>query len=319
MPEDPVAHFILPHQNKVYDRLIEVGGAFLAAARNSHCKIRGHTLLLGPSGTGKSHLASCVSTELKIPLISVSVGEWSLLGSNRKSSSATWSTLWKFLKENRTGSGAVIFLDEIDKVSMSSEWTTYLRLEVFMLLDGKIPNGLLDDDETIDSGELRAVGEFLREHCFILGAGAFQDLLESREKPALGFQRPDNKQDSIHLDQLSKILPRELTNRFRSEVLALPTLSAADYLSILNATEELLPEHLREIFIEVGRRSIPGAVRDQKGVRMLEEVLLESQILKRKGVVIPRAEQLELNLSETRDNFALLTRLIKEIEMMGGS
>ncbi len=33
----------------------------------------------------------------------------------------------------------MIFIDEIDKIGQPTEWETFLRLEIFQLLDGAIP------------------------------------------------------------------------------------------------------------------------------------------------------------------------------------
>ncbi len=99
-----------------------------------------------------------------------------------------------------------------------------------------------DDEDEVPSPKLvREVEEFLSRRTFIVASGAFQHLWEERNRPSLGFQIAPTEPVQTELSNLAKTLPRELTNRFRSSVLALPALQESDYKAILRVSAQKVP------------------------------------------------------------------------------
>ena len=111
---------------------------------------RTHTLICSPSGTGKSYLMQRLGHDLDSPVLHLNVSNWQPIGS--KGHNYTWDTIVEFLDKNPKG---IIALDEIDKISSDADWAGYIRLEIFSLLDGKIPNNVtIPSDETEDDSDI---------------------------------------------------------------------------------------------------------------------------------------------------------------------
>jgi len=133
------------YQQAAFQKLLSVAKACFALQRHTlPIRPRTNTLIIGPSGTGKSHLARTVATELsamelEVEFHSVSVGEWVLLGCSGRGGTPSWPVIVRFLKRNHNKSGVVLCADEIDKVSGGTTSETFLRTEIFSLLDLRIP------------------------------------------------------------------------------------------------------------------------------------------------------------------------------------
>ena len=268
---------ILNYQLTVFKRLLDVARAYFAIDQHSFpVKPRSNSLIIGPSGSGKTHIAKQVAASLEVPFLHLSVGEWMLLGGSQRGSAATWSTISSFLNKNKKAKGAVIFVDELDKVSNASSWETFLRAELFQLLDMHIPVGLSDRDSGhIEDIDIKSSQDLLANRTLIIGAGAFQSLWEDRQRPTVGFNVEKYRADKPTLNELTKLLPRELVNRFRSELLILPELCEAEYLDILLQLSQNIPQYVRDIFEQLGRERLQEAARLHQGCRFFEELMLD--------------------------------------------
>lgn len=269
------------------------------------------TLIIGASGTGKSHLARAIAKELGAAFLKLSVSDWVLLGCSQRGAETTWPMIYRFLRRNAGAEGLVIFLDEVDKISGTGTWETFLRTEVFALLDLQIPVGIResdnDDDEDDESSSKRAKSDgfnvasrTLRTKTLILAAGAFQHIWENQAKPALGFGEPCRGGDAPSLNDLAATLPRELVNRFRSDIVILPQLAAVDYEKMLAFIGDRIPPYLRSTFIRMGKDRLPHAVKYRQGCRFVEELLLD--------VIIAEREAMHTN-TEPSAGIALPTQL----------
>src|SRR5690606_14930802 len=74
---------------------------------------RTHTLLIGPSGSGKSFLARALGQKLGLPVLVINVATWVITAA--KSEPWTISTIAEWLDRLPPG-GGVLALDEIDKL-----------------------------------------------------------------------------------------------------------------------------------------------------------------------------------------------------------
>ena len=121
----------------------------------------------------------------------------------------------------------------------------------------------------------------LASKTFIVGGGAFQGIWEERAKTPIGFSDKASSVLPVSLGDLSATLPRELTNRFRAEVITLPKLSREDYRQMISRTAAQLQDPLRDTFLRLANERIEAAIQCQQGCRFLEEIILDSIICER--------------------------------------
>lgn len=275
---------------------MEVGSACFAMARQELGILpRTNTLIVGPTGSGKTFLAQKVAAELGVPFYGLSISDWIPLGASQRGAATTWPSICNFLIRNHDQTGVVIFVDELCKIGTSA-WDTYLSVELYRLLDLNVSTDLLGEFEEKFSDEERAKAlDVLRNRAYLIGGGAFQDIWESAG-PSIGFSGISQPPE-LSLGRLAKILPRELVNRFRSSIITLPALSVADYSSMLETAIGTVPAYLRNRFGHLGRERIAEASRQQQGVRFLEELMLDTIIAERRVMRTNRDEQLPLGLT----------------------
>lgn len=276
---------ILPFQQSVFDRLCAVGRGCLNVDRSSFLsvKIRACFMLIGPTGSGKTFLARTLAEEMRVPFLSISISDWILLGSTNRGGAATWPVIFDFVERSKQARGAIIFIDELDKCCHESNWNAFLRSEIFSLCDSRIPLGINDSDhDRIEESRLVEAGKFLASKTMILAGAAFQDLWDQRSRPAMGFLPSAATGDLPELPDLAKVLPRELINRFSSEIFVLPELAEKDYRAMVETMADGIPDLWRQRFLALGLARLEQAVSHQKGARYLEEILL-SAIVEERG------------------------------------
>lgn len=305
-------NIILPYQQKTYERLCAFARACLCVDRRNigSIKLRSNFLLLGPTGIGKTHLAKAVAEEMKVPFLAISAGDWIILGGNTRGSEVTWKVIISFIQRALQVGRAIIFIDEMDKIYHDSNWNSFLRSEIFSLCDARLPVGIDDDDDDDDDDAtspecVKKIGEFLKYNTMIIGGAAFQNIWEGNSKPLIGFGNSvhTNKPPEIH--DLVKYLPRELINRFCSELLILPELKRSDYQAMIEAFSESVPEMWRCKFLEIGMHRLDDAVRHQKGARYAEEILLAAVVSERANLAnwVPEViENATEEVSKTTDS-----------------
>jgi len=236
----------------------------------------------GPSGCGKTHLAKALAEHLDVPLYAVDASSWMPLGASGRGARTTWTELALWLRDNARG---IILIDELDKIGQAEGWLNYVRVEIFSVLDRRLPAGITlgTEEENASSGpqraaELKLVAQRL-EHAMIIGAGAFQSVWDSRAKPSMGFHAGEELVSTeLTHRQMAESLPVELANRFAGPILVIPQLREEDYLRILRACAKQLPRPLGGQLTRIGEASIHEAVENRLGVRWLQEVLLKALI-----------------------------------------
>ena len=108
-----------------------------AGAPASPVKLRLTPLLVGSSGTGKSHLAHLLGNALGgVRVLTLTVGSWMVEGSRHDPS--TLEVIRQTLEEEER---LILFIDELDKFSaMDSGWALAQVTELFAVLDRQIPS-----------------------------------------------------------------------------------------------------------------------------------------------------------------------------------
>lgn len=275
---------LFAHQEAAFRSLLETARLCFSPQywRSLPVRPRFARFVSGPSGCGKTHLAKALADHLEVPLYAVDASSWMPLGANGRGARTTWTELALWLRDNARG---IILIDELDKVGKSEGWLNYVRVEIFSLLDRRLPAGISlgGDDEnaspdTQRAAELKLVAQRL-ESAMIIGAGAFQSLWDSRAKPSMGFHaEKEAEPDSLTHRQMAQSLPVELANRFAGPILVIPPLREEDYVRILRSCAKKLPRPLATQVTRIGEASVREAVENQLGVRWLQEVLLKALI-----------------------------------------
>ena len=217
-------------------------------------------------------------------MVRVSAPAWMPCGAHNRGVAETVSTLAAAIAANdRT----LLVIDEIDKIGFHGDnaWLGYIRGEIFDLTDRRWPNGLKSPDDASDDDGTPPVNESkwrellttkLATTVFILGIGTFQDFFDSvLSRRAIGFGAADPADEEISAEIVAEKLPRELSNRFNSSLIRLPELRPEHYRLIANEATETLPVRMRAAFREAVARRIDGAISAKKGMRFLEEAMLD--------------------------------------------
>jgi hypothetical protein len=272
---------LFPHQLAAYKELRRTADAFFFKPwQDLPVRPRFNRLVVGPSGTGKTHLARCLASECSVPYLELCATNWIPLGASERGARPSWLDVADFCYAHPQG---IICLDEIDKCGERSPWMTYLRVEIFSLLDRRCPANLIwrPDEAELDDGSVGQarikVAKHLDGGMLLVGAGAFQDLWDA-QREAAGFHSRATAKAAAHTlshQTMAQVIPVEILNRFVSPVLAIPRLEERDYLAIVKALARELKPQDRPRVRRLAQNTLELAVEQGLGSRWAEQLLLE--------------------------------------------
>lgn len=273
-----------PGQTRVLEKLRPLARlATSGICKNLPVVARTASLIAGPSGTGKSHVARVLSRELKLPVWQGNVANWMIMGS--RGDTPTFASLVTWVSERKSG---IIILDELDKLTGTSDWTNSCRLEIHELLDFQVPDAAVsapgsslheersgDTTKALRRGAIKKqVEEKLRNNFFIIGAGAWQEAWQENRHEAgadgnsAATGRIDNKQ------MLRSVTP-EIRQRFRNDVCFLEPMKKSDYHRVAASFMTRIPKTLIPKFLAALTPAIEIAIEEGLGMRIFEEVLAD--------------------------------------------
>ena len=295
-----------PPQQALLNQLLPVA-RIATAGGNEHLpvRLRTHSIICGPSGGGKSFVASSLGMRLGLPIMVINVSSWVVLSA--KNEPWTFSLICDWLG-GLHGKGGILVLDEIEKLTIPNitDWNSLVMLELHSLLDGLIPQaarlpssaspsgdlwGESEADEPPDPALRTKLAECLRNRVFVVACGAWQAAWGVM-KAEIGFGSTVPQQSAPSSTQLLSISP-ELRKRLRNEVAWLPPLGLADYLTVsANIASQIRdPKILRE-WNALEEAAIQEAMANGLGMRVFEELML-SAMLSAKGRQEPRLETID--------------------------
>jgi SpoVK/Ycf46/Vps4 family AAA+-type ATPase len=283
----------LAYQKDALEEITARAKAYFAGQwKNLPIHPRWHTLICGPTGVGKTALAVLAAERVGASLLRISAPGWMPAGAHQRGTMESITVVAEHVaRHERT----MLVLDEMDKLvdggssagpgsssAGNDSWRSYIRGEIYDLADGRWPSGMRQpDDEECNEVSLAVLTKKLRESVFILGVGTFQDWYDhSSSRRSMGFGAElDSNRPQITADVVAGRIPRELANRFNGDLIKLPDLQQEDYHRIAREVERRFPKDLQGPFRDEARKHIQGAIDAKKGIRFLEEVLM--QVLKR--------------------------------------
>lgn len=282
----------LAHQKEALNEITARAKAFFAGHwRNLPIRPRWHSLVCGPTGVGKTAIAVQAAADVGASLLRISAPGWMPSGAHQRGTRESITVIADHVACNHR---TILVIDEMDKLmdggsgtnssgspsGGSDSWRSYIRGEIYDLTDGRWPSGLRPpDDDEFSEVSIEVLTEKLRESVFILGIGTFQAWYDQALCRSMGFAAElDPSSPMMTAEVVADRIPRELANRFNSDLIKLPDLRPVDYHRIAHEAERNLPSYLQELFRAEVKRRIQGAIDARKGVRFLEECIM--QVLK---------------------------------------
>ena len=280
----------LNHQKNALNEITARARAYFAGHwRSLPITPRWHSLVCGPTGVGKTALAAMAADAVGASLLRISAPCWMPSGAHHRGSKESIGVISEHVYRNER---TLLVIDEIDKLvdgssggtggSGNDAWRSYVRGEIYDLADGRWPAGMTTpDDEDCNEIPLEIMTSKLRDSVFVLGIGTFQEWFDhSASHRTLGFgAETDSTFREISADTVARRIPRELANRFNTDLIRLPELQKEDYHRIAREAERKLPAKMQESFRAEVQIRIQGAIDNRKGVRFLEECMM--QVLKK--------------------------------------
>lgn len=282
----------LAHQKEALNEITARAKAFFAGQwRNLLIRPRWHSLVCGPTGVGKTAIAVQAAADVGASFLRISAPGWMPSGAHQRGTRESITVIADHVAcHDRT----ILVIDEMDKLvdcgsgpspggspsGGSDSWRSYIRGEIYDLTDGRWPSGLRPpDDDEFSEVSIEVLTEKLRDSVFILGIGTFQAWFDQSSCRSMGFLAElDLSIPQITAEVVADRLPRELANRFNGDLIRLPELQPIDYHRIAREAEGKLPPHLQNLFRAEVKSRIQGAIDARKGVRFLEECVM--QVLK---------------------------------------
>ena len=282
-----------PQQQFVINALIPVTKIATNGCKSgqSFCALT-NTMLLGPSGVGKSYIARALAKVMGLPALVINVATYVVISARSEPYSMTSICAWLAELE----SGGILILDELDKLGPdgsggeSCDWNRHVRLELHEILQGSIPISAKlpcpshdpmsegPPDETTVSIVRGVLEERLRNHVMIVGCGAWQRAWRANAN-RLGFSSNSVPiQDAPSNAQILESISCELRQRFRDEVLMLQPMRREDYHAVASEIEKTLKADIRSAWKLLLEDAIDRAIAGALGMRAFEELLLQAMI-----------------------------------------
>lgn len=271
-----------PQQEAAIQQLLPIARiATSGAVADLPVRPRSHTLLIGPSGSGKSFLAQELARRLSLPSLLINVSSWVILSA--KNEPWTASTICDWLDSLDSGGGILAF-DEIDKLQSESDWKSYIRLEVHDFLDSVIPLVARVPAQPFDDtwgcatkAELQTrtmLTARLMNNVFVLGCGAWQAAWSGNSRK-IGFEGEFSSPEKPSRLQILDSISPEIRQRFRDEICWLEPMRTDEYESVSNQIAQALNDPaMRKTWNRLAKPAIQRAVAGGLGMRIFEELML---------------------------------------------
>ena len=180
-------------------------------------------LIVGPTGSGKSHLVERVATEIVADYFKVTRGDWIPQGAK-----TARPTMYQIMDRAWSRERVLLHVDELDKFQIdfrAGDWGAGISSDLWNILDGKFSFAeyLRDTDFGPTKPELESLTYKVRSSLWIVGSGTWQDLFsQSRKGATVGFLgSAASATVEAHDIIQAGVIPSELLHRFNNDLLFL--------------------------------------------------------------------------------------------------
>lgn len=266
---------VFRHQAAAYHELLTRARVFFTG-RHRHLKIRSrwHSLLVGPTGAGKSAVTAELARAIGATFARVSMPSWVPAGAHNR---AVRETIQEIICHVATNSKTVLYLDEAEKIGHDTAWNSCILGEVYDILDGRFPLGARNpDNDEMSEHDVEQLSAKLRDTVFVVACGTFQDFFETQSQGQIGFGVSAPGAAGPTVDVMARRIPRELLNRMNFEILFLPQLESAHYQAVAEEAEKSVPAWLRAEFRQAVNSRMQQAVASKSGCRFVEAALVDA-------------------------------------------
>lgn len=215
--------FVTQAQQRALDRLVALGEVFFSIRAKGGIKPRLFPLILGPTGTGKTHIGQAAAKILGAHPVIVTSGDWVPLGANADYEATTYAILAALAANNRV----VLIIDEIDKFRPDFEatWSRSVASDIWRTLDGFLPVESFAKSSRSNLVENHITAEDLSEKIstslWIVACGTWQQLWEPKRSMGFKTSAQPARVDFTDL-RVSQTIPAELLLRFHPRAIAIP-------------------------------------------------------------------------------------------------
>jgi len=283
---------IFPHQAPALAELQARAETYFAGKWREIPSLRTRfaSLVAGSTGSGKSFITSYLAEKVGSSILRTATPGWMPCGAHNRAVKETLALIACHIAAHEK---TILVLDEIDKLYKPStgangasggdtSWLSYIRGELYEIMDGRFPTGMNIDIEEGDYVlSVDKLSEKLRNSVFIVGVGTFQDYFDQIPKKTMGFGGGTEPIPQIDAAEVATRLPRELSNRFHGALIVLPDLEPDNYREIVSQTTKSLPNWIQPAFLAAANIRINDAIATKKGVRFVEEALLDALVATR--------------------------------------
>lgn len=242
---------MIHEQEVVMKQLTRVVSIFVA----SECAIRPHFMLVGPSGSGKSHLVQKLAEDHKIDFLEINAAQLTKEGTSGNSLSKALAPL------AQKAGPTLVFVDEFDKLFISGNQNSSLAHETTNGVQNEFLK-VLESKSTSVFGDYGKYSEVSTEKVLFVFAGAF------------------NGEDSLTLDRLREF---GIKTEFLGRVGLIYNLTKLSIESMRQALDESkLLDHYLKLFPKVNKEDVTASVmqvvqenydKNTLGIRLLNTLL----------------------------------------------